>query len=325
VDNRDTIAVVVPFLNERDNLTYLLDQLASQMLAADEVILVDSGSTDGSPKLIENWIAAHGKQSVFRVHQAGTTTPGGSKTAGVRATSCDLLAFMDCGLSFPQDWLYRQYEMLVRVRADWVSGVCLTLGTTLVDKSAIAHTYGYGSSGAPIPSSLVRRSVFKTIGLFKDLRAGYDAEWMRAAQRAGLRRVVNHDVIVAYRSTNFATNLRGVFLKSVRYARASVGRDDTITPFVYVGLPVAGVLIELTAPGLLWIGLLSYATARLWVACQKSRRIGYFAINPLRLIVLIAVGAVLDLGKLCGSASGLYIRYCKRQTLTISSTKHHHY
>ena len=46
MDNRDTIAVVVPFLNERDNLTYLLDQLASQTLAADEVILVDSGSTD---------------------------------------------------------------------------------------------------------------------------------------------------------------------------------------------------------------------------------------------------------------------------------------
>jgi glycosyltransferase involved in cell wall biosynthesis len=315
VNNRETIAVVVPFLNERDNLSYLLNQLANQTLEADEVILVDSGSTDGCPAHIEAWIAAHEKQSVFRVLDAGTTTPGGSKTAGVNATRCDVLAFMDCGLSFPKDWLERQYELLVRVRADWVSGVCLTLGTTLIDKSAIAHTYGYGSTRAVIPSSLVRRSVFETIGMFKDLRAGYDAEWARAAERAGLKRAVNDSVVVAYHGTNFAADLRGVFLKSVRYARPSVGRDDTIVPFVYVGLAMVGIILALTAPEVLWIGLPSYALARLWIARQKSRRIGYLAVNPLRLIVLVVVGFIMDLGKLCGFALGLYVRYVKRHTL----------
>jgi glycosyltransferase involved in cell wall biosynthesis len=315
VNNRETIAVVVPFLNERDNLTYLLDRLANQTLAADEVILVDSGSTDGSPQHIENWITAHGKESVFHVHQAGTTTPGGSKTAGVRASRCSLLAFMDCGLSFPHDWLERQYELLIRERADWTSGVCLTLGTTLIDKSAIAHTYGYGSTRAVIPSSLVRRSVFETIGMFKDLRAGYDAEWARAAQRAGLKRVVNDDVVVTYHGTNFAANLRGVFLKSVRYAQPSVGRDDTIVPFVYVGIATVGIILALTAPQILWVGLPSYALARWWIASQRNRRIGFFAVNPLRLIVFIIVGALMDFGKLCGFALGLYIRYVKRRSV----------
>jgi glycosyltransferase involved in cell wall biosynthesis len=315
VNNRETIAVVVPFLNERDNLTYLLDQLASQTLAANEVILVDSGSTDGSSAHIEAWISAHGKQSVFRVLKAGTTTPGGSKTAGVNATHCDLLAFMDCGLSFPRDWLERQYEMLVRVQADWVSGVCLTLGTTLVDRSAIAHTYGYGSTRAVIPSSLVRRSVFETVGMFKDLRAGYDAEWARATGRNGMKRAVNDGVVVAYHGTNFATDLRDVFLKSVRYARPSVGRDDTIVPLVYVALAVVGVILAITTPRILWFGLPSYALARLWIASRKSRRIGYFAVNPLRLCVLVIVGVVMDLGKFCGFASGMYVRYVKRQSL----------
>ena len=315
MNNRETIAVVVPFLNERDNLTYLLDQLASQTLAADEVILVDSGSTDGSSAHIEAWIAARGKQSVFRILNAGTTTPGGSKTAGVNATRCALLAFMDCGLSFSRDWLEQQYEMLVRVRADWVSGVCLTLGTTLVDKSAIAHTYGYGSARAVIPSSLVRRSVFETVGVFKDLRAGYDAEWARATERARLKRAVNEGVVVTYHGTNFAADLRGVFLKSVRYARPSVGRNDTIVPFVYVALAVVGVILAVAAPWFLWIGLPSYTLARLWIARRKSRRIGYFAINPLRLCVLVIVGVVMDLGKFCGFALGMYVRYVKRQSL----------
>jgi glycosyltransferase involved in cell wall biosynthesis len=315
VNSRETIAVVVPFLNERDNLTYLLDQLASQTLSANEVILVDSGSTDGSSAHIEAWIAEHGKQSVFRILNAGTSTPGGSKTAGVKATRCHLLAFMDCGLSFPRDWLERQHEMLVRVRADWVSGVCLTLGTTLVDKSAIAHTYGYGSTRAVIPSSLVRRSVFETVGMFKDLRAGYDAEWARTTERNGLVRAVNEGVVVTYHGTNFAADLRSVFLKSVRYARPSVGRGDTIVPFVYVALAVVGVILTITAPRVLWIGLPAYAFARLWIARQKSRRIGYFVVNPLRLIVLGAVGIVMDFGKLCGFASGMYIRHLRRKVL----------
>lgn len=315
MNNRETIAVVVPFLNERDNLTYLLDQLASQTLAANEVILVDSGSTDGSSAHIEAWIAAHGKQSVFRILNAGTTTPGGSKTAGVNATRCDILAFMDCGLSFPRDWLERQYETLVHVGADWVSGVCLTVGTTLVDKSAIAHTYGLGSTRAVIPSSLVRRSVFETIGMFKDLRAGYDAEWARATERAGLKRAVNDGVVVSYHGTNFAADLRGVFLKSVRYARPSVGRDDTTVPFVYVALAVIGFALALKATEILWIGLPLYALARLWIARWKSRRLKYFAVNPLRLIVLVVVGVAMDFGKLCGFAMGMYVRHVRRRPL----------
>lgn len=315
MNNQETIAVVVPFLNERDNLTYLLDQLASQTLAANEVILVDSGSTDGSSAHIEAWIAAHGKQSVFRILNAGTTTPGGSKSAGVRATCCDVLAFMDCGLSFPRDWLEQHYDTLARVGADWVSGVCLTLGTTLVDKSAIAHTYGYGSTRAVIPSSLVRRSVFETVGMFKNLRAGYDAAWARATERAGLKRAVNDGVVVAYHGTNFAADLRGVFLKSVRYARPSVGRDDTIVPFVYVALAVIVIALALTAIEILWIVLPSYALVRLWIARRKSRQFGYYTVNPLRLIVLVVVGVVMDLGKLCGFALGMYVRYVKRRSL----------
>ena len=314
--NRETIAVVVPFLNERDNLTFLLDRLANQTLAADEVILVDSGSTDGSPQHIENWITAHGKESVFHVHQAGTTTTGGSKTAGVRASRCSLLAFMDCGLSFPHDWLERQYELLIRERADWTSGVCLTLGTTLIDKSAIAHTYGFGSTRAVIPSSLVRRSVFETIGMFKDLRAGYDAEWARAAQRAGLKRVVNDDVVVTYHGTNFAADLRGVFLKSVRYARPSVGRDDTIVPFVYVGALVLFFIALLTRPQFVPSLAFLYFAARATIAAQRSRNWRYFLYSPFRLTALLVVGAILDFGKLTGFIVGLFVRFVTRRNLT---------
>ncbi|MFM7899351.1 MAG: glycosyltransferase family 2 protein, partial [Actinomycetota bacterium] len=51
-----SITVVVPYYNEQDNLKYLLDQLAAQTLQPEEVILVNSGSTDASSALVEEWI-----------------------------------------------------------------------------------------------------------------------------------------------------------------------------------------------------------------------------------------------------------------------------
>lgn len=309
------ITVVVPYYNEQESLRYLLDQLAAQTLAPREVILVNSSSTDGSSALIDEWISSHVTETVFRNLNASTTTPGGSKTAGVNVATGELLAFMDCDLTFPTEWLQRQAEVLASTGADWVSGVCRTRGTTIIDRAAIAHTYGYMNTRPVIPSSLVRRSVFERIGMFKDLRAGYDVEWARASSRAGLRREINHHVVVEYRGVNFAKDLRSVFLKSIRYARPSVGRDDTVVPYVYVLGALGALLIAALAPLLLIVGAGLYVIGRLAIAWRKSSAVTTFLASPTRVLALIVVGAVMDFGKLCGFVSGIFIRYVRRRTL----------
>jgi len=316
-----SITVVVPYYNEENNLAYLLEQLAGQTLPPHDVILVNSGSTDGSSRLVDEWIDAYRGGIRFRNLNASTSTPGGSKSAGVKHTTSSLLAFMDCGLSFPNDWLQRQFALLENTESDWVSGVCRTTGINLVDKSAIAHTYGYLSARPVIPGSLVRRRVFDQIGLFKDLRAGYDAEWARASQRAGLTRMVNQEVVVEYRGVNFAATLRGVFLKSLRYARPSVGRDDTLVPFAYLAASVIGTIgIAATLAGVLpvavaAVGVVLYLVARLAIAARKSAGFGHFVTSPVRLVVLIFAGVVMDLGKAYGFCAGLFIRFVRRTRL----------
>jgi len=313
VSQTPSITVVVPYHNEQDNLEYLLDQLVAQTLQPQEVILVNSSSTDASSSLIDEWISRHQKQAVFKNLNASTKTPGGSKSAGVEVAKGDLLAFMDCGLSFPPDWLERQFNVMTSRGADWVSGVCLTTGVNLVDKSAIAHTYGYQSARPVIPSSLVRRSVFDRIGLFKNLRAGYDAEWARLASRAGLRRLVNTDVVVQYRGVNFAATVRGVFLKSLRYARPSAGRSDTIVPFLYI---VGALVATVGATFSLFVipfGLVTYGTARTTIAWHKSKELRFFLASPRRMLILVSVGVVMDVGKLLGFAIGLFMRHIQRR------------
>jgi glycosyltransferase involved in cell wall biosynthesis len=313
----------VPYYNERENLPYLLQQLADQTYPPHELILVNSGGNDGSSKLIDEWIATHRPSIRFSNLNAGTKTPGGSKSAGVKASQSNLFAFMDCGLSFPLDWLERQVAALEQTGADWVSGVCRTEGTSLVDKAAIAHTYGFLSARPVIPGSLVRRRVFDRIGLFKDLRAGYDAEWARDSERAGLQRVINRDVVVEYRGVNFAADIRGVFLKSLRYARPSVWRDDTFVPYVYVVASILGfAILMLSLAGTLpmWLlvtGLALYFVARLAIASRKSRGASFFLRSPVHFVTLLLVGLVMDLGKTFGFFRGVFDRYVLKRGLVI--------
>ena len=319
--SQEQVTVVVPYYNERENLPYLLQQLAEQTLPPHEVILVDSGGNDGSSQVIDEWIAAQQPGIRFRNLHASTTTPGGSKSAGVKASQGSLFAFMDCGLSFPKDWLERQVTVLQRDDVDWASGVCLTKGTTLVDKAAIAHTYGYMTARPVIPGSVVRRRVFDRIGLFKDLRAGYDAEWARAASNAGLRRYINDYVVVEYRGVNFAANLSGVLLKSLRYARPSVGRDDTVVPYVYLLGSLLGVVaLVLSASGTLPVeysvgAVIAYLFGRTIIASRKSANLSFFLKSPVRVICLMLTGITMDLGKAAGFTSGIVLRHVMRRRI----------
>lgn len=312
-----SISVIVPYFNEQDCLRYLLDQLEAQTLPPQEVILVNSGSTDASSDLIDEWIATNRTAVKFKNLNASTKTPGGSKSAGISIAKCDLLAFMDCGLAFPTDWLQKQFDLLTSVNADWVSGVCRTTGTTDVDKAAIAHTYGLENARPVIPSSLVRRSVFDRIGVFKDLRAGYDAEWANASTRECLLRGINPNVVVEYQGVNFAKDLKSVFLKSLRYARPSVGRNDTVVPYVYMLGGLAALVVATFMPMFTPFGLVFYVFARLLIARYKSRGLSYFLDTPRRLLTLVVTGAVMDLGKFCGFIMGAYLRYVRRRTLIV--------
>lgn len=311
-----SISVIVPYYNEQSSLGYLLGQIRAQTLQPREVILVNSGSTDASSVLIEEFITKYHLRTTFKNLDAKTKTPGGSKSAGIKVASGDLLAFMDCGLTFPTNWLESQARLLTSTGADWVSGICHTSGTNLIDKSAIAHTYGYKSSRPVIPSSVIRRSVFNHIGVFKDLRAGYDAEWAKASTRAGLRREINSNVIVEYQSVNFANTLYSVFTKSLRYARPSVGRNDTIVPYIYVVGGIIAVLLLTLSPALFPIFSVAYLVARVTIAKRKSHGFRYFRTSPVRIVVLLVVGLVMDIGKLLGFTLGIITRFVGRRSLS---------
>ena len=177
----------MPYFNEAEVIVETLEQLRAQTLAPAAVLMVNSSSTDNSLSIVDSWISKN------------QNTPGGTKAAGVDIATTDLVAFMDCGLKFPADWLASQLAMLTGDSlAVWVSGGLVASGEGITDQSAIAHTYGYRRFRPCVPSSLLNRNVFEVVGRFKNLRAGYDAQWVRDASRLGQKRLINRNVIVSY-------------------------------------------------------------------------------------------------------------------------------
>lgn len=302
------ITVIVPYFNEAAVIAETLEQLRAQTLAPAAVIMVNSSSTDNSSQVVDTWISQNQSSlpCLYRNLNSSTNTPGGSKAAGVDIATTDLVAFMDCGLKFSAEWLDLQFALLMSdPDARWVSGGLITSGEGITDKCAIAHTYGYRRFRPCMPSSLLRRNIFETVGRFKDLRAGYDAQWIRDANRCGQKRLINESVVVSYFGTSFAPNLLKVFKKSILYSRPTLRSGNKKTPSVYILAAIVGLAFAIFAPSLIVICIVAYFLARLALVMKKSKSNAIFFLRPDRLVMLLLTGVVLDFGKLIGYLRGL--------------------
>ena len=89
------ISVIIPTLNEQEDLPVLLDSLSKQTLQDFEVIVADAGSTDDTVKLA--------KKHKARVVPGGM--PGVGRNRGAEVAKGDFLFFFDADVSLPPDFL----------------------------------------------------------------------------------------------------------------------------------------------------------------------------------------------------------------------------
>jgi glycosyltransferase involved in cell wall biosynthesis len=87
------VSVVVPTFNRASLLGGALDSIQSQSMGDWECIVVDDGSTDGTPDLVASRAVADRRIRLLRIEHAGS--PGRSRNIGIRASCGDLVAFLD--------------------------------------------------------------------------------------------------------------------------------------------------------------------------------------------------------------------------------------
>jgi glycosyltransferase involved in cell wall biosynthesis len=189
------VSLVVPVKNEADTIECLMSSVAGQTRRPDEMIIVDGGSEDGTPEIVEEWIGRRSLSDWGRVVRVDEATPGKGRNVGVASAKYDWIAFTDAGIRVEQSWLERLIEVAEGDnQVDVVYGSYEPASETLFERcAALAYVApkrlraGRWMRGPVIPSSLIRRGVCEGVGGFPDLRAAEDLIFMEAIERKGFK------------------------------------------------------------------------------------------------------------------------------------------
>ena len=219
---RPLVTVVIPAFEAEALLPEALESVLAQDYERREVIVVDDGSTDGTPA-----VASRYPVKCVRQPNRGLAA---ARNAGVTAGEGSLVAFLDADdlwlpgkLSAEVAYLVAHPELgyvLSRMQRVLMPGAPWPPGTP-------AEWFEEPQPGTLPSSGLVRRSVLEAVGPFDSrFRAGPDTEWHARATDAGVRWEMLPEVLVHYRIHGANMSYDNLLMKREMFdlLRASLAR-----------------------------------------------------------------------------------------------------
>jgi dolichol-phosphate mannosyltransferase len=113
-------AIIVPTLQEVDNVVPLVEQIEQTKIPFIEIIFVDDGSTDGTREKIRALATAHRVRLIER--DGAERGLAGAIINGANASSADILVAMDADLSHPPEKIAALLHPILTDEADLVIG-----------------------------------------------------------------------------------------------------------------------------------------------------------------------------------------------------------
>ena len=239
------VALCLTVLNEADNLAALFASVGVQTRLPDEIVVVDGGSTDGTPEVIRQWQARGFPISLL-------TRPGANISEGrnlaIAQAQAPIVAVTDAGVRLEPGWLAALVAPFDApdppdvvagfFRSDPRSVFETALGaTTLPAREEVQPARFYPSSR----SVAFTRRAWEQVGGYPEwLDYCEDLIFDFALEDAGLQRVFAPDAVVHFRPR---TSARSFALQYYRYARGD-GKADlwrkrhAVRYATYLGLPL---------------------------------------------------------------------------------------
>ncbi len=192
------ISVAIPVYNGADTIETCLTGLLQQVMAPFEVIVVDNGSSDGTPEKVRRFTEAHPElRLVLALEQR--PGPSAARNRAVRICRGEVIAFTDADCVPDAEWIldlskaFREEE--VGVVAGTIRGYrpanliqeFLSLYTLRgFSRSRIFHRFTLTEGGFPTANLAVRREVFDAVGGFdEEMRFGEDHDFCARVMEAG--------------------------------------------------------------------------------------------------------------------------------------------
>jgi dolichol-phosphate mannosyltransferase len=114
------VSIIVPTLNEAENIAPLVAQIAATGIALHEIVFVDDRSTDGTQEAVRALVCESSIRLIER--QPGSIGLAGAIMAGAEAARGEFLLVMDADLSHPPDRINDLLGPLLAGAADMVIG-----------------------------------------------------------------------------------------------------------------------------------------------------------------------------------------------------------
>jgi glycosyltransferase involved in cell wall biosynthesis len=182
-----SIVTIIPFFNRRHTIIRALESVKAQTLQSQQLMVVDDGSTDGGPELVEQWIAQNRNRVNCRLHLQAKSGAGAAaaRNSGLKlADPSTFVAFHDSDDVWPTDFLQRTHDLLAAqsraiaascdrmfVYTDGVPSVLHDSSQLAVNASLWLLEHGAGLASA----TLFRRDTIDRLGHFPLIAAGEDA------------------------------------------------------------------------------------------------------------------------------------------------------
>jgi glycosyltransferase involved in cell wall biosynthesis len=306
------LAVVVPVLDEEESLPALLADLAAQEPPVGEIVVVDAGSTDGTPALLR---AEQERLAALRVVEAPGATPGRGRNVGIGAARAERIVTLDAGSRVGP-----RFVAALAAAADdqrVAAGVSEPDARTAFERASgwfTLRAFKPADQPGPIAGELLpagrnglcfTRAAWERAGGYPpELPWGEDKVFARALRHAGLELVVVPGAVVRWRPRG---SLRAIYRQYRNYGRgdalARLDRQNELVTFgIYgVGLVLA-VLFALgsrTAGAFLAAGAAGYL-ALFVLSARRSlgADVALAWVPPLRLVV--------DVAKMQGFLEGVF-------------------
>lgn len=122
------ITVVIPLYNKAHTIVDTMDSIVRQSRSADEVVIVDDGSSDDSVACVENYILQHSNDDSYdwasiKVIRQNNQGVSAARNSGISSANGNYIAFLDAD----DAWLPQYLEQIERLYHQ--SGGCPVLAT----------------------------------------------------------------------------------------------------------------------------------------------------------------------------------------------------
>lgn len=211
----DSLTAIMTVRNGEPYLAEALDSILGQSTPADEVVVVDDGSADGTPAML----AAYG--DALRVIRQPPSGHAAAMNAGIAEATGSLLSFLDADDVWEPDSLACRIDRLHQSDAPEVvfGRIVQFVSPDLGPERAQGFHFDPEPSTANLfQAMLIRREALERVGVLDvSLPSAANVDWMSRARIAGLR-VVRIENVVARRRlhrTNMGVTMGTQSLKAL--------------------------------------------------------------------------------------------------------------